>query len=56
MALDEEGLLFDDELRPDIAPVMTVGCAESPKDVNSCLEQASNRANRIVRLLDLHRM
>jgi heterodisulfide reductase subunit A-like polyferredoxin len=49
--LDEEGLLFTDEPCPGIAPVMTVGCAESAKDVDSCLDQASNRANTIVRFL-----
>ncbi len=55
MALDEEGLLFDDEMRPGMAPVITVGCAESPKDVVSCLEQASNRANAIVHFLGLRK-
>jgi heterodisulfide reductase subunit A-like polyferredoxin len=51
MALDEEGLLFMDEMQAGIAPVMTVGCAESPQDVESCMEQASHRANRIARFL-----
>lgn len=51
MALDEEGLLFEDAMQPGVAPVMMIGCAESPKDVESSMEQASNRANRIIRLL-----
>jgi heterodisulfide reductase subunit A-like polyferredoxin len=49
--LDEEGLLFINEPCPGVAPVMAVGCAESAKDVDSCLEQASNRANSVVWLL-----
>ena len=49
--LDEEGLLFLDEPSPGVAPVMTIGCAESAKDVDACLDQASNRANIIVRFL-----
>ena len=49
--LDEEGLLFIDEPRPGTVPVLAVGCAESPKDVDSCLGQASDRANSVVRLL-----
>jgi heterodisulfide reductase subunit A-like polyferredoxin len=49
---DEEGLLFVDEPQAGIVPVMTIGCAESPKDVNSCIEQASNRANIMVRSLN----
>ena len=51
MVLDEEGLLFEDEIQPGVAPVMMVGCVESPKDVQSSIEQASNRANAIVRAL-----
>ena len=54
MALDEEGLLFGDDMMAGVAPVLTVGCAESPKDVESCLEQASNRANDIIRFLGMH--
>jgi heterodisulfide reductase subunit A-like polyferredoxin len=54
MALDEEGLLFVDEMQAGVAPVLTIGCAESPKDVESSLEQASNSANQIIRFLDLH--
>jgi heterodisulfide reductase subunit A len=50
MDLDEEGLLYMDAQTGE-APVMTVGCAESAKDVASCIEQASNRANRMVALL-----
>jgi heterodisulfide reductase subunit A2 len=49
--LDEEGLLYMDEAQVGIAPVLTIGCAESAKDVQSCMEQASNRANRIIALL-----
>ena len=55
MSLDEEGLLFVDDLQVGTAPALTVGCAESPKDVNSCLEQASNIANNVVRFLNLHK-
>ena len=55
MSLDEEGLLFVDALQAGTAPVLTVGCAESPKDVDSCLEQASNIANNVVRFLNLHK-
>jgi heterodisulfide reductase subunit A2 len=49
--LDEEGLLFVDEMHETSAPVLTVGVAESPKDVDSCMEQASYIANSIVRHL-----
>ncbi len=49
--LDEEGLLYVEEMQAGTAPVMTIGCAESAKDVGSCVEQASNRANRIVQIL-----
>ena len=49
--LDEEGLLFVEEPRPGTVPVLTIGCAESPKDVESSIQQASNRANTVVRLL-----
>ncbi len=55
MVLDEEGLLFVDEMRPGLAPVIAVGCAESPKDVKSCIEQASNIANMVVQLLIHHK-
>jgi heterodisulfide reductase subunit A-like polyferredoxin len=55
MSLDEEGLLYGDEMKAGIAPVMTIGCAESPKDVESSIEQASNRANMIVRFLRNHK-
>ncbi|HEY3419550.1 MAG TPA: FAD-dependent oxidoreductase [Methanomassiliicoccales archaeon] len=51
MSLDDEGLLFVDDLAEGTAPVLTVGCAESPMDVESCLEQASNVANSMVRFL-----
>jgi heterodisulfide reductase subunit A-like polyferredoxin len=51
MDLDEEGLLYMDDTQAGVAPVLTVGCAESAKDVGSCIEQASNRANRIISLL-----
>jgi heterodisulfide reductase subunit A len=51
LALDEDGLLFVDEMQAGVAPVMTVGCAGSPQDVDSCMEQASYRANSIVRFL-----
>ncbi len=56
MELDEEGLLFMDDMQEGIAPVMTVGCAESPQDVESCMEQASHRANRIARFLDSNKV
>jgi heterodisulfide reductase subunit A len=49
--LDEEGLLFIDDPGPGTVPVLTVGCVESPKDVESCIDQASNRAETVVRLL-----
>jgi heterodisulfide reductase subunit A-like polyferredoxin len=51
MPLDEEGLLFVDEMQKGAAPVLTVGCAESPRDVDSCIQQAGETANRIVRFL-----
>jgi heterodisulfide reductase subunit A2 len=51
MDLDEEGLLYVDEMQAGSAPVMTIGCAESPKDVESCIEQASNVANKIIHFL-----
>ncbi len=51
MPLDEEGLLFVDEMQKGVAPVLTVGCAESPKDVDSCIHQASEMAGRMVRFL-----
>ena len=49
--LDEDGLLFIDEPRPGTVPVLAIGCAESPKDVDTCLGQASDRANSVARLL-----
>jgi heterodisulfide reductase subunit A-like polyferredoxin len=51
MSLDEEGLLFIDDLEEGTAPVLTVGCAESPMNVDSCLDQASRMATRMVRFL-----
>ena len=55
MPMDEEGLLYVDEMQKGVAPVLTVGCAESPKDVDSCIQQASDTANRMVRFLGVRR-
>jgi heterodisulfide reductase subunit A-like polyferredoxin len=55
MALDEEGLLSLDDKNDMGVPLALVGCAESPKDVDSCMEQASHRANCIVRSLGQHK-